>query len=117
MRAICRASCQASAEAGPTRVSRRKRGEAADPEDDAAGEGGAPRAAQPHNGGGADDDGHAAAAPPGPRARVPFPEPDPRITVLAPFTLLSIGCVYVAVALDRSACALTRICALFRSAV
>lgn len=71
----------------PTRISKRKRGEAAAPADGEAGEGPAPVAKAAKAEG--DDD----AAPPGPRARIPFPEPRADLTVVAPFTLRSIGCV------------------------
>jgi hypothetical protein len=73
----------------PTRVSRRKRGEAAEPEDDDAGEGAASRAAAKAS---AAHEEPAPAAAPG-RGRVVFPEPRDDLRVCAPFTLLSIGCV------------------------
>ena len=80
----------------PTRISKRKRGEAAAPTDGEAGE--RPEPAAKAGKGESDDD-----APAGPRARIPFPEPRADLTVVAPFTLRSIGCA-CRVALRR-ACA------------
>ena len=76
---------QSSEDLQPTRISKRKRGEAAEPTDGEAGERPEPvaKAARADS----DDD-----APPGPRARIPFPEPRADLTVVAPFTLRSIGC-------------------------
>ena len=75
---------QASEDLQPTRISKRKRGEAAAPTDGEAGERPEPAARKAD----CDDD-----APAGPRARIPFPEPRADLTVVGPFSLRSIGCV------------------------